>query len=648
MNSPLAPPEQLGSQILQPASAGYDCYKPLANPLTEIRLVILEPALLDGEEIRCELKTTNVASAKYEALSYAWGESTIKTPIILCGERRLVTTNLAHALRSLRTLSSDSGQKRSLWIDALCINQENDAERNEQVGRMGWIYKSAERVLVWLGNYYEREDDLVRFETRIWGFGCQNPGTWETTKDAFKLAEALSEESNLAGGRKVNAKNSGLRPTRNLHTWGFLSIICQRSWFRRLWVIQEITMARKGIVCCGRVQLRWRILERAADRVAQYFESPEEWPFFAKLKFIDEMTSFAGNISIVGLWDVVRSNVLSIIIHTQYSEATDARDRLYAIKALLSSNDTDIKVDYSESTNIAYRKWALRRIRRTRCLDVLTLCTDTGSVWETTKLPSWVPDLRRVSLVDDTFFNLANGFSQNHEHAYAAAGETTCDEKMLDEGLAEGNDEREPALLLQGLHIDTITKKLFISDTFGIGYSTDQLSSAVTLLEQKLSEHFKSNIHRQRELYDAFLDSIFKGWKWYVGSYPTETLATRYKVWRGRATIPADFQPYMNPAVRLSDFLGTLEMILRLMLRVSDLFITSNGLIGSMSKHCGAEVGDKIYVLFGGNAPFILKPLKGERVYQLRSACFLHGYMHGEAIVAWKKGDLNLETVKII
>jgi hypothetical protein len=628
-------------------------YMSLPDSLKKIRLVILQPALSDDEEVRCELETIDISKAKYEALSYAWGDTTDKTPIFLGGGRFLVTKNLEHALRSLRALSSDSKQRRVLWIDALCIDQENNVERTQQVKRMGSIYKSAERVLVWLGNYYEKEDDLVRFEIGVWGFRYQNPGTLQTTEDAFKLAEALFEESSVAASRKNKSKKSRLTPTMNLHIWGYLSIICQRPWFRRLWVIQEIMMARKVIMCCGRVQLKWRILEGAADRIAAYFESPNEWPFFAKLRFIDEMTSFAGNISIVGLWDLDRKNVLSILVHTQYSEATDARDRLFALKSLLSSEDTDIYVDYSEPAETVYTKWALRRIRRTRSLDVLTLCTDSIDS-KKEQMPSWVPDLRKVALVDDTFFSLANGFSQNHERSYAAAGMTKCQEVMIDEkelaGLAEGKFNGESILSLQGFHVGTIDKRISLENKFGINYSTDQLPRAVTFLGEQISWYFKTSLYCRPQLYDAFLESLFKGWKWYAGSHPSPTLATRCKVWRGHASVPADFEPYMIATVRLRDYLGSLEMITRLMLRVSDLFITSNGSIGSMSKHCQADIGDKIYVLFGGNAPFILKKYKfsdGKVVYKLRCACFLHGYMQGEAIESWKNGELKLETLNI-
>jgi hypothetical protein len=400
-------------------------------------------------------------------------------------------------------------------------------------------------------------------------------------------------------------------------------------------------------------------MEGAGDRIAAFFESPLEWPFFAKLKFIDEMTSFAGNISIVGLWDLDKTNVLSVIVHTQYSESSDPRDRLFALKGLLSNEDTDIEIDYSEPAETVYRKWALRRIKRTQSLDVLTLCTDFTSTSKKDKkskktMLSWVPDLRNVSLVDDTFFALANGFSQNHEQSYAAAGLTKCERIAINDeafkNLSKTKLDRDSILSLQGLHVGRISKRISISNEFGIDYTPDELPHAVTYLMRIISIHFNTSLHSRPGLYDAFLGALFKGWKWYAGSYSTATLADRYKVWLGHASIPMDFEPYMIPTVRRRDFLGTMEMILRLMLRVSDIFITSNGLIGSMSKHCHAKVGDKVYVLLGGNAPFILRPLDidGKRVYQMRCACFLDGYMHGEAIGRWERGELGLETLHIV
>jgi hypothetical protein len=134
-------------------------YTPLERRAQETRLVILEPALSDDEEVRCEWRTVDIQTAKYEALSYAWGDATDKTAFLLGGRRFLITKNLEQALRDLRVLGNDSSQRRALWIDTLCDDPENDDERSEEDVRMGSIYKSADIILVWLGNYYEKEDE---------------------------------------------------------------------------------------------------------------------------------------------------------------------------------------------------------------------------------------------------------------------------------------------------------------------------------------------------------------------------------------------------------------------------------------------------------------------------------------------------------
>lgn len=90
----------------------------------------------------------------YEALSYTWGDLTEKRPIKCCNEPFLVTENLFPALRHLRY--ADRG--RVLRIDAICINQKSIPERNQQVGIMGHIYKSARKVTIWLGEDEQGKD----------------------------------------------------------------------------------------------------------------------------------------------------------------------------------------------------------------------------------------------------------------------------------------------------------------------------------------------------------------------------------------------------------------------------------------------------------------------------------------------------------
>ncbi|KAF1982758.1 hypothetical protein K402DRAFT_295350, partial [Aulographum hederae CBS 113979] len=83
----------------------------------------------------------------YDALSYAWESDKGTTIIQVDGHHLQVTRNLAHALRRLRR----PGVARTLWVDAICINQSDNEEKSRQVGMMKNIYESASFVLIWLG-----------------------------------------------------------------------------------------------------------------------------------------------------------------------------------------------------------------------------------------------------------------------------------------------------------------------------------------------------------------------------------------------------------------------------------------------------------------------------------------------------------------
>jgi hypothetical protein len=133
--------------------AGAFSYQPL--PAKSIRVIKLLPSRRPTDPLKCtiqDLLLHPVASQPYEAISYVWGESTRKHPLDCDDKEFLVTKNCHEALVNLRRRFVP----RTLWIDALCINQggtdEAITERNAQVAMMGEIYLKAARVLIWLGS----------------------------------------------------------------------------------------------------------------------------------------------------------------------------------------------------------------------------------------------------------------------------------------------------------------------------------------------------------------------------------------------------------------------------------------------------------------------------------------------------------------
>jgi hypothetical protein len=203
-------------------------YIALDQPKDEIRVVCLHPGPMRTESpITCDLITVDLETApSYEALSYEWGSSSSKKHTIRLNERLFsVRENLWRALYNLR----DAREPRSLWIDALCINQDDIHERNCQVSRMGDIYSQAARVVAWIG-----EDDS---EARK---GC-----------AFlsELTACSVERYCPPGGDCQRWQHRG--------KWVALSSLCTRSYWFRLWIIQEVLLASDLLIQCGPLSFQW-------------------------------------------------------------------------------------------------------------------------------------------------------------------------------------------------------------------------------------------------------------------------------------------------------------------------------------------------------------------------------------------------------
>ena len=181
-----------------------------------------------------------VRKPKYEALSYAWGEERSPTPVLVKshGSKRKfieVTQNLATALIYLRHKS----EARILWIDALCINQEDMEERSSQVARMADIYRLAHRVVVWLGPESEEDRSSEALST-LRSIGSQIEVDWST----YEMRATNQGDSSLA--------DRNIPLTLDQNSIKSLLMVISRPWFERLWVQQEIALANEhAVLFCG-------------------------------------------------------------------------------------------------------------------------------------------------------------------------------------------------------------------------------------------------------------------------------------------------------------------------------------------------------------------------------------------------------------
>jgi hypothetical protein len=179
------------------------CHSPLSLAGDSIRLLRLKPAKDKSADIHCELFEYALPDSStkhlYEALSYVWGSSEKRLCIFMDSCSIDVTDNLHAALLELRNHTME----RIIWVDAICIDQRNQKEKEYQIRIMAKIYSQANLVIVWLGEAAEFSDQAL--------------------------------EQILAAGRDTSTRSS----SNNADQEQTMALL-QRPWFRRIWVREPI------------------------------------------------------------------------------------------------------------------------------------------------------------------------------------------------------------------------------------------------------------------------------------------------------------------------------------------------------------------------------------------------------------------------
>ena len=164
-------------------------YAPLAAD-DEIRLLELGPSSND-ELIHCVLRHVRLSEVShYEAISYCWGDANDTVPIECSGSLLMVTRSL-HSLLSHIRLDS---RHRTIWADAICINQTDLAERSAQVRMTGSIYSKVNGVIAWLGEVTPGSDVAMGLIQLFRQVSSQERGTQALPND---LARAWYEVAQL-------------------------------------------------------------------------------------------------------------------------------------------------------------------------------------------------------------------------------------------------------------------------------------------------------------------------------------------------------------------------------------------------------------------------------------------------------------------
>jgi hypothetical protein len=269
-------------------------------------------AWLDGDE--CD-------RIPYEALSYTWGSADTSASVRIGDKFHHVTENLYLALQHLRYPDED----RILWVDAICIDQSNLQERGHQVNQMRETYSRADRVLIWLGPATNDTDILLyslkqleRQSTREWSLYDTR---WTDTWSSLQL-DMRSKHWNLANRQRVG-----------------MELLLKRSWFRRVWILQEVANASRATVCSGAKSVSARV-----SAVAPLLLGVHPEPHCQAV--LDIMPGWSRESS----WWSVRRDLRTLLLMFRNSDASDPRDKIYALLGMSSDcqDGHGMRVDYTK------------------------------------------------------------------------------------------------------------------------------------------------------------------------------------------------------------------------------------------------------------------------------------------------------------
>jgi Heterokaryon incompatibility protein (HET) len=584
----------------------------------QIRLLMLtpgdSPANLQGVIYHTSLESAGL----YEALSYLWGATderphTLRTPDGVV----LLTLSLHSALQQLR----EKGKPVILWVDAVCINQKDNAEKVKQIHLMSQIFKKASYVIAYIGE--EADESHLAFETLLQiKMKAENPKTHLGSHSPW-------------GERHI--------PPSEDTAWEAIRALFARHYFRRVWIIAEIVLAIRIRVVCGKCSVGWSDLVKAIETCKKnIMHAP------------DKIFSFRENFDIIWVLEEQREcraknkqwDLLKLLQLFEHAKATLQRDRLFALLVLAAESsypnaelkDPKFEVDYDASFEVIVRRYAAAFVKQGRGMDLLYRAK-LGS--QPDRFPSWIPDWTTPNR-----HSLYEWSSQGG--CYRAAKDTKT---QLD--LKPSSDE----LTIQGLLVDEVRSvsqsanelayfwSYFLEvaqmvDSLGKYPTGEHLSDLkwkvpIAGATQALGNKGSSDLRLYYEALDRMCALARKA----SGEDPVAFgdaeaildeagLSSQYKLLWEKCHVYFHILLTGNRDFTLSGW---------------RFLVTERGYAGVAPN--SVRAGDTICIFNGGAVPFLLrKSRKRDGAYHLLGGCYVHGFMSGEEM---GRSNAQVEEIRL-
>lgn len=552
-------------------------YTPLNDDLNEIRLLTLHEGKFQAN-IRISIHSVPLNPDNpptYEALSYVWGSPETSIDIQVGLRSLAITKNLAEALPYLRY----EDKPRVLWIDAICVNQQDLTERSRQVKRMADLYRLADRVVVWLGPEEKESGHGLRVMEEL---SSQINVDWLRSTMEPRSDHAAQHWSGINQGLPYDERS--LRAIYSLISY---------PWFERLWIWQEIHLANSSaVLMCGCHTILWTSFRMALFCLSWKTHGLKRTsivcrPLSARLINIYPL-------AVGGL----NTNVVNIMNRTKDCKYTDPRDRIYAVLSLLKQAGEAIRIepDYTKRPGQVYQDLTLSYIKYSGNLNILV---SSGLNYKRSEMPTWVTDWTVVNTPTPFLKAGASGDCKNRCQ-YRGAGSLNLT-GILSATVQHVDRVESRSMWDLIAEIQRIAPHSTLHDSYTGGGSL-LTAYCKTICANEFSETFLPPVKMFSQFQESldFLSAILQ---------PDERRVLDY-----------------SPGTRLDVFLARVRSYCK-----NRSFIkTSEGYIGLAPEN--AQLGDLICV-FRGCRTLMLIRLASDSRYQVVGSCYVHGHMDGEAVL---------------
>ncbi|USP72802.1 putative heterokaryon incompatibility protein 6, OR allele-like [Curvularia clavata] len=637
----------------------------------------------------------------YIALSYTWGDPDDTVPILCNGRVIAVTRNLKEALlhfrkdrkRLVRSTSSTTScsQPLKFWIDAICINQTNNKEKSFQVGLMAEIYQQAHHVFVWLGPATKSSDLAIRcintIGTMTEAYGIENAfeGFFEIWREMVfvpggtqRIVSADPVIQNVDGSRfTVSGKAfqklfdvvSGWSSQSDLLPIAELKDFFTRSWWTRMWVLQEVTLSRDTHFICGTQRLSknrceafiymyaalWKILgisfQRDQKSLNQYQRRIIMHLFHHRPTILLSMPRIhhESRFPLAALLRATCVGSINLKRHGPHNlESTKPEDKIFALLGLAADRKElecfGVVPNYDTPYEQTYAITMAALLRQGH-ISLLSMCQAPRS----RGLPSWVPDWSRS--VTDMLQDVRN----DHITLYP-------------EFNSSGYGIHQPSVKI--LKDNGVVRRLSIKarlydDIYEVGRFTKRTNSKeVPLLQTRswpirwLLEILRLSYCRKKD-YKGFDDRLLASTRSSIGDVGwnengdfervgNERLADAVILLRDglhlvrKAHCKREARRFISSQKETKDRTRNeiqlaLEILGKSLGRLP--FVTQKGHLGLSSDRI--MKGDVIAIIAGSQVPFILRPQdKGQ--FSVVSEAYVDGIMDGEAVGTSEYGYITL------